>query len=64
MGGQDIQSSDSGLVIGVLLVVVGSLLLFDKLNILHDLFELWPAALIAIGVAKLLEDGEKAPRRQ
>ena len=41
-------------VLGVLLVIVGSLLLFDKLNISVHLAEYWPVALIALGVAKLL----------
>jgi uncharacterized membrane protein HdeD (DUF308 family) len=46
------------LAIGVLLVIVGSLLLFDKLNVSVRLAEYWPVALIALGVAKLLEDDE------
>jgi len=52
------DSRGSELAIGVLLVIVGSLLLFDKLNISVHLAEYWPVALIALGVAKLLEDDE------
>jgi len=52
------SSRGSELAIGVLLVIVGSLLLFDRLNISLHLAEYWPVVLIAFGVAKLLEDDQ------
>ena len=50
-----------GFIVGCVFVVVGSLLLLDKLNLieLHDLWRYWPLILIGIGVAKLLEETEK-----
>lgn len=64
MTGAGNHSSDQGFIVGLVLVVVGSVLLMHKLDLLQDLFELWPAALIAVGVAKLLEYDERTAARQ
>ena len=57
------QSHCPGLDIGILLVLTGALLLVHNLNVLEDLFEYWPAILIAVGVAKLIEPGERTTIR-
>jgi cell wall-active antibiotic response 4TMS protein YvqF len=57
------QSHGLGLDIGILLVLTGALLLVHNLNVLQDLFDYWPVILIAVGVAKLMEPGERTTIR-
>jgi hypothetical protein len=48
-------------VLAVLLLLAGVVLLTDRLDIsaLADMFRYWPAALICLGVVKLLEAAER-----
>jgi hypothetical protein len=52
-------------IMAVLMLLVGLVLLADRLDIpaIQDLFRFWPAALIALGVAKLHEAAEGARPR-
>lgn len=51
---------DVRIVIGILIIVAGSILLLDSLNIgiAVDVWDYWPLILIVIGVGKLLEPQE------
>ena len=48
----------------MILIVIGSVLLMHKLDILdlRDLLALWPLALIGLGVHQLLERTERRPK--
>lgn len=54
------------LLLGAMLVVMGAVLLLDKLNItvLDELLRYWPLALIGLGVAMLLEHDQAQRERQ
>ena len=49
-------------VLGGVLVVMGIVLLLDKLDIvaIRELVKLWPVSLIAVGIYQLLEYKEKS----
>lgn len=52
---------DGGVVFGIVLVVLGSVLLMDKLNVLDasEVLRLWPLALIGIGAHQLIRGAER-----
>ena len=51
----------NGLIPGVILVVIGSVFLLDHMGIIHadTLWQFWPMIIIAIGILKLTQPGEK-----
>ncbi|MGB2628714.1 MAG: DUF5668 domain-containing protein [Candidatus Acidiferrum sp.] len=51
----------NGLIPGVILVVIGSIFLLDHMGIIHaeSLWKFWPMAIVAVGVLKLTQPGEK-----
>ena len=51
----------NGLVPGVILVVIGSVFLLDHMGIIHadSLWKFWPMAILAVGIVKLTQPGEK-----
>ena len=53
------------ILLGAILVLVGTVLLLDKLNFieLHDLMKLWPVSLIGVGIYQLLEHNQKSQAR-
>lgn len=55
-----------GMAFGILLVLVGSLLLLDSLDIIEGVgfAELWPLLLIAVGVAIVYERVRRSWRRR
>ena len=48
-------------ILAVLLMLIGTLILFDKLNLLHSLARFWPIALIGGGIALLLQRYDNPP---
>jgi predicted membrane protein len=51
------RSGSGGLVVGAVIVMIGVILLLENLGLLHaaEIWRYWPVALIAIGVARILE---------
>jgi hypothetical protein len=51
--------------LGAILVLIGGVLLLDKLNLVEfrELTKLWPVSLIGIGIYQLLEHNEKSQVR-
>lgn len=47
------QMRSAGILMGVILVVIGSLLLLGEMHLLGDLSRYWPVGLIALGIAQL-----------
>ena len=64
MEDQGTDCCENELWVGVILIVIGSVLLMHKLDILdlRDLLALWPLALIGLGVHQLLERTERRPK--
>lgn len=56
MEGKSTGCCDGGLLFPILLVLVGSLLLAEKFGMIgvREIWQLWPLALIALGVHMLL----------
>lgn len=50
------------LVLGVAIIVIGLILTLDNLGLVeaHVLFKLWPLVLVAVGIAKLKQEGSQA----
>ncbi len=53
------------ILLGAVLVLIGTVLLLDKLDFieLHDLMKLWPVSLIGVGIYQLLEHNQKSQAR-
>jgi hypothetical protein len=51
--------------LGAILVLVGAVLLLDRLDLveLRDMAKLWPVSLIGVGIYQLLEHNEKSQVR-
>jgi Domain of unknown function (DUF5668) len=51
--------------LGAILVLIGAVLMLDKLDLveLRDLAKLWPVSLIGVGIYQLLEHNEKSQAR-
>lgn len=56
------RSSSGGIVIGGIIVAVGTILLLDNMGIIrsHDIWRYWPLAMIAFGVARIVESRRPA----
>ena len=48
--------------LGAILVLIGAVLLLDKLDLveLRDVAKLWPVSLIGVGIYQLLEHNQKS----
>ena len=53
------------IMLGAILVLIGAVLLLDKLDLmeLRDLAKLWPVSLIGVGIYQLLEHNQKSQAR-
>jgi len=53
------------ILLGAILVLIGIVLLLDKLDVmqLRDLVKLWPVTLIGVGIYQLLEHNQKSQAR-
>jgi hypothetical protein len=51
--------------LGAILVLVGTVLLLDKLDLVEfrEVVKLWPVSLIGVGIYQLLEHNEKSQAR-
>ena len=51
--------------LGAVLVLIGAVLLLDKLNLveLREIAKLWPVTLIGVGIYQLLEHNQKSQVR-
>lgn len=51
------RSGTSGIILGLLITVAGALLLLDNFGIvrIHEFWRLWPLALIAVGMGKVID---------
>ena len=65
MTGQNPQPLTPAVILGAVLMMIGAVLIFDKLNIaaLHQVVRFWPVLLLGGGVALLLEHFDGPPRR-
>jgi len=59
----DVATLTPEAIVGMLLAVIGAMLLFDRLNILHSVTRFWPVAIIGAGIALLLEQFDNPSRR-
>ena len=59
--GKDAVSTE--ILLGAILVLIGGVLLLDKLDLveLRDVARLWPVSLIGVGIYQLLEHNQKSP---
>jgi len=59
------QSVSTEVLLGAILVLIGAVLLLDKLDLveLRDVTKLWPVSLIGVGIYQLLEHDEKSQAR-
>jgi hypothetical protein len=59
------QAVSTEVLLGAILVLIGTVLLLDKLNLieLRDLTKLWPVSLIGVGIYQLLEHNQKSRAR-
>ncbi len=57
MNHENRHQDDFGAVTGCIMLIVGVVLLMDKLDIhyFHDMLRYWPVILIAIGLAQVLD---------
>ena len=63
IGAKSLRSgSPSGLIPGIILVVVGTIFLLDHMGIIHgeSLWRFWPLAIVGVGVLKIFKEGERA----
>jgi hypothetical protein len=51
--------------LGAILVLIGTVLLLDKLDLVEfrEVVKLWPVSLIGVGIYQLLEHNEKSQAR-
>ena len=59
------ETVSTEVLLGAILVLIGGVLLLDKLDLveLRDLAKLWPVSLIGVGIYQLLEHNEKSQAR-
>ncbi len=55
------QGNHTGLVPGLVLVIVGTIFLLDHLGIIHGetLWKFWPLAIVAVGLIKFVKEGDR-----
>lgn len=67
MAQQRTEAVSTEVLLGAILVLIGAVLLLDRLDLveLRDLVKLWPVSLIGVGIYQLLEhnDHEKSQVR-
>jgi hypothetical protein len=59
------QGVSTEVLLGAILVLIGGVLLLDKLNLVEfrEVAKLWPVSLIGVGIYQLLEHKEKSQVR-
>jgi hypothetical protein len=59
------ETVSTEVLLGAILVLVGAVLLLDRLDLveLRDMAKLWPVSLIGVGIYQLLEHNEKSQVR-
>lgn len=55
------QALAPGAILGVLMILIGMVLVLDKLNFLQQVTQFWPVVLIGGGMALLLEHFDPPP---
>jgi predicted membrane protein len=56
------SASPSGLIPGIILIVVGTIFLLDHMGIIHgeNLWRFWPLAIVGVGILKFTKEGERS----
>jgi cell wall-active antibiotic response 4TMS protein YvqF len=59
------ETVSTEVLLGAILVLIGAVLLLDRLDLveLRDMAKLWPVSLIGVGIYQLLEHNEKSQVR-
>ncbi len=65
MSPENPESISSESMLGAILMVIGAVLLLDKLNLVEfqELAKFWPVSLIGVGIYQLLEHKAKSQAR-